>query len=89
MNPNPTLSIVVPLFNEEDNITLLQDEIARVVGEIDYELILVDDGSTDRTVERIRRDGRTRIVRMEKNSGQSAAMYVGIHAAKGEAADPA
>ncbi len=84
MISSPTLSIVVPLFNEEDNITLLQDEIAKVVAEMNYELILVDDGSTDRTVERIRRDKQTRIVRMHTNSGQSAAMYVGIHAAYGE-----
>jgi glycosyltransferase involved in cell wall biosynthesis len=80
----PTLSVVVPLFNEEDNIVLLQDEIAKAVSGIDYELILVDDGCTDRTIERIKRNEVTRILRLDRNSGQSAAMYAGIHAAKGE-----
>ena len=50
---------------------------------IDYELVLVDDGSSDETVARIVPDGRTRIVEFEKNTGQSAAMYAGLHAGKG------
>ncbi len=79
----PELSVVIPLFNEEDNVTLLQDEIERVLNGIDYELVLVDDGSQDQTVARIRRDKRTRLIRFEKNAGQSAAMFAGIHAAKG------
>ncbi len=82
MTPTPRLSVVVPLFNEEDNIGLLQDEIAKTLEGIDYELILVDDCSSDKTVERIKRDERTRVIRFERNTGQSAAMYVGMHAAK-------
>lgn len=81
----PALSVVVPLYNEEDNVGLLQEEIARVLDGIDYEVILVDDGSTDRTVERVKRGGRTRLLRFEKNAGQSAAMFAGIQAARGRA----
>lgn len=80
----PRLSIVVPLFNEEDNVRLLQEEIAKALEGEAYELVLVDDGSTDATVERVRRDAPTRLLELERNTGQSAAMYVGIMAARGE-----
>lgn len=80
---SPELSVVVPLYNEEDNVEPLQKEIAEVLEGIDYELVLVDDGSTDETVKRIKLDGRTRLVEFEKNTGQSAAMYAGLHAGKG------
>ncbi len=79
----PHLSVVVPLYNEEDNVAPLQKEIAEALAEIEYELILVDDGSTDETVARIERNDNVRILEFEKNSGQSAAMYAGIHAARG------
>ena len=45
----PQLSVVVPLFNEEENIPILQTEIERALEGLDYELILVDDASTDAT----------------------------------------
>ncbi len=83
-NTVPKLSVVIPLYNEEDNIVILQQEIERALSGIDYEVILVDDGSSDRTVERIKPNERTRLLRFEKNSGQSAAMYEGIQAAKGD-----
>jgi len=79
----PDLSIVVPLYNEAENVPILQTEIAKAMGGRDYELVLVDDGSTDGTRAAIERGARVRIIHMHKNSGQSAAMYVGIHAAKG------
>jgi len=80
----PFLSLVVPLYNEEDNVAPMQAEIAEALAEIDYELVLVDDGSTDSTVANIRRDSNVRVLEFEKNCGQSAAMYAGIHAARGE-----
>jgi dolichol-phosphate mannosyltransferase len=80
----PLLSIVVPLYNEEDNVAPLQAEIAKALTGIDYELVLVDDGSSDGTVSRIDRAPNVRVLEFVKNSGQSAAMYAGIHAAKGE-----
>ena len=47
---SPYLSVVIPLYNEEDNVAPLQEEIAAALGELDYELLLVDDGSTGGTV---------------------------------------
>jgi dolichol-phosphate mannosyltransferase len=78
------ISVVIPLFNEEDNIAGLQSELAAALAGIDHEVIFVDDGSKDRTLERIRRSPGTRILIFAKNTGQSAAMYEGVHAARGE-----
>jgi glycosyltransferase involved in cell wall biosynthesis len=78
------LSVVVPLFNEQDNVAELQREIAVALSSVDYELILVDDCSTDATLEKIDRTPQTRVIEFAKNTGQSAAMYSGIMAAKGD-----
>ena len=78
------LSVVIPLFNEEDNIAALQTELATALAGIEHEIIFVDDGSTDRTLERIHRTPGVRVLIFAKNTGQSAAMYVGINAAKGD-----
>ncbi|MBS0656979.1 MAG: glycosyltransferase family 2 protein [Verrucomicrobia bacterium] len=80
----PEISIVVPLFNEEDNIALLQQEIAAALSGRDYELVLVDDCSTDATRERIDRQPNVRVLEFERNAGQSAAMYAGMNAARGK-----
>ncbi len=79
----PSLSVVVPLFNEEENIPLLQSEIERALDGRDYELILVDDASIDGTVAAIRLLPQVRLLRFVKNQGQSAAMLAGIAAARG------
>ena len=84
MTPAPAISVVVPLYNEEGNVTQLQDQVAAALGGLDYELLLVDDGSTDATVARVRRDERTRLIEFAANAGQSAAMYAGLQAARGE-----
>jgi glycosyltransferase involved in cell wall biosynthesis len=78
------LSLVIPLFNEEDNVAPLQDELAAALKGREYELILVDDCSSDRTLERIQRGPGVRVIEFAKNTGQSAAMYAGIMAAKGD-----
>ncbi len=86
----PRLSVVVPLFNEEENVQPLYDEItAALEGVVDsYELVLVDDGSTDRTVERLRRicghDARVKGLRFRRNYGQTAAIQAGFDTARGE-----
>jgi dolichol-phosphate mannosyltransferase len=49
------LSIVVPLYNEEGNVKPLLDQINNALAEYDYEIVMVDDGSQDRTVELIKR----------------------------------
>jgi dolichol-phosphate mannosyltransferase len=82
--PSPTLSVVVPLFNEQDNVAQLQNEIDHALQGIDYELVLVDDGSTDDTLKNILRTPRVRVLAFAKNAGQSAAMHAGIHHARGQ-----
>jgi len=75
------LSVIVPLFNEEENIALLQSELSAALKELDYEIIFVDDGSGDRTVELIEPKANVRVIRFERNAGQSAAIYAGLEAA--------
>jgi len=78
------LSIVVPVFNEEENILPLTREVKKAFENAgyDYELVFVDDGSTDRTWEKIKEarqvDFRVRGLRHEKNAGQSAALWTGL-----------
>ncbi|PYL26618.1 MAG: glycosyltransferase, partial [Verrucomicrobia bacterium] len=79
-NP-PAVSVIVPLFNEEESMSSLQSELRTALGELHYEIIFVDDGSVDRTVERIEPAPHIRVIRFEKNTGQSAAIYVGLQAA--------
>ncbi len=80
------VSVVVPLFNEEENIPILQSELTGALAGLDYEIIFVDDGSSDRTVERIAPGPQIRVLRFEKNAGQSAAMYAGLQGARGATA---
>jgi glycosyltransferase involved in cell wall biosynthesis len=80
---SPAVSIIVPLFNEEESISILQTELSAALKDVDYEIIFVDDGSGDRTVERIESNMNVRVIRFEKNAGQSAAIYAGLKAARG------
>jgi len=80
---SPQVSVIVPLFNEEENVPILQAELRAALKAIDHELIFVDDGSADRTVEQIEAGPNVRVIRFEKNSGQSAAIYAGLEAAHG------
>ncbi|MBU1642258.1 glycosyltransferase family 2 protein [bacterium] len=80
------LSIVIPVMNEEDNIQPLLSAVYDSVKAFDYELILVDDGSSDRTIERIKElsNTRTRLLVFNRNSGQTTAMAAGIEIARGD-----
>jgi len=81
LNP-PEFSVVIPLYNEEDNVALLQSEIQKALSGRHYELILVDDGSTDETAKRVVKGQGVRLLRFSKNGGQSAAMIAGMRAAR-------
>ena len=59
---SPAVSVVVPLFNEEENVPILQGELTAALSGLDYEIIFVDDGSTDGTVQRGDRSGRLAFV---------------------------
>ncbi len=83
---SPAVSVVVPLFNEEENVPILQAELTAALNGLDYEIIFVDDGSSDGTVRRIAPDPRVRLVQFEHNGGQSAAMFAGLNSARGDVA---
>jgi dolichol-phosphate mannosyltransferase len=80
---SPEISVVVPLFNEEESISILQTELRTALSGLDYEILFVDDGSVDRTSERIEAAPNIRLIRFEKNAGQSAAIYAGLAATRG------
>jgi glycosyltransferase involved in cell wall biosynthesis len=86
--PHPHLSVVVPLFNEEANVPLLVGAVRDALGGgPSWELLLVDDGSTDRTAdlaETAGSDPRIRTVRLARNYGQTLAMQAGFDQAWGE-----
>jgi dolichol-phosphate mannosyltransferase len=82
------LSVVVPVHNEEDNVAPLIGEIrAALEGHYDYEVVYVDDGSTDQTLERLiglsREFGRLRVLRHRRCCGQSTALATGVDASRG------
>jgi glycosyltransferase involved in cell wall biosynthesis len=80
------ISLVVCVFNEEENILPLAEQIINALEGFDFEAIFVDDGSTDSTREKIReiKDNRFLIVELKKNYGQSSALQAGIDMATGE-----
>ncbi len=84
MPASPAISVVVPLYNEEGNVAELQRQIEAALASRDYEIVLVDDASTDNTLANILGGERVRVIRFEKNSGQSAAMHAGIHNSRGD-----
>ncbi len=90
MSSNPDISVVVPLYNEEESLAELVAWIDRVMNEnrLSYEIIMIDDGSSDgswREVERLRTHYATlRGISFARNYGKSAALYCGFEAAEGE-----
>jgi dolichol-phosphate mannosyltransferase len=78
------ISVVIPVYNEAENVAALQREITQALAGHAYEVVFVDDGSTDGTVSKILRDPTTRVIEFENNAGQSAAIHAGVHAALGD-----
>lgn len=80
------ISIVVCVYNEEDNIKPLVQAIKESIQDYDYELIYVDDGSTDQTLARLKSVmyDRLKVVQLRRNYGQSLALMAGIDAATGK-----
>jgi len=83
-------SIVIPVFNEQDNICRMYEAIQPIVGDLgpDYEIIFVDDGSTDKTLTELQTlahdDSHLKVVEFRRNYGQTAAMSAGIQHATGD-----
>lgn len=88
MNPITTdlLSIVVPLYNEQDNVVLLTQKINESLVGYSYEIIYIDDFSTDKTRKVVKDigDNRVHLIELKKNYGQSLALAAGIDHASGE-----
>lgn len=90
----PTLSIVIPIYNEEENIPKLYERLMDELEKIGktFEVILVNDGSSDASerslAEIAGKDSRFRIVNLRRNFGQTAAMMAGIDYASGDVIVP-
>jgi len=90
MSRQPQLSVVIPVCDEEGNIAPLLDELSAVLGAlgVPWEIICVDDGSTDGSFERLRDAQKSlpqlRVLRFARNCGQTAAFDAGFRHARGE-----
>jgi glycosyltransferase involved in cell wall biosynthesis len=84
------LSVVIPTYNEEENVPILYEKLKKILDGLgqDYEIIFVDDGSTDGTYQRLKQlaetDSRLKVIRFKRNYGQTAAMSAGFEHAKGD-----
>src|SRR5262245_16832927 len=83
------LSVVIPVYNEEENLPLLWPELREVLAPLalSYEATFVDDGSRDRSADIVRgfhdADPRVRLVRLKENAGETAATDAGFKATRG------
>jgi glycosyltransferase involved in cell wall biosynthesis len=89
MRVSPRLSVVVPLYNEEQNVVPLVTAVREAMSDTrDWELVLVDDGSGDRTSgfaeDLAQNDARIRVAKLARNYGQTQAMQAGFDLARGE-----
>ena len=84
------LSIILPVYNEEENVPVIYEELKSVLDKINknYEIIFIDDGSTDKTFEVLeklhKKNPKVKIIKFRKNFGQSAALQAGFDNCRGE-----
>lgn len=89
-NPQHYISVIIPVFNEEENVIPLAADLVKVLERMDtvYEVIFIDDGSTDSTFANLKKIRQQylniRIVKFTRNFGQSAAMQAGFDLARNE-----
>ncbi|HQY21756.1 MAG TPA: glycosyltransferase family 2 protein [Ignavibacteria bacterium] len=89
LNPNQKISVVIPLYNEEDSLQELSDSLKRTFDSLkcNYEVLFIDDGSTDNSFQKIkeinRKDNNFKCIKFRRNYGKSAALSKGFKAAKG------
>ena len=86
------ISIVIPIYNEEDNIEKLSESIIEAMLNINYEVLFINDGSTDNsahTIEEITKiHANFKLINLRRNYGQTAAMQAGFDNAEGEVVIP-
>jgi glycosyltransferase involved in cell wall biosynthesis len=89
VNEMPLISVVIPAYNEEGNVLPIYEAVRPSLGSFSYEIIFIDDGSSDSTAEQIRRlrarDSLVRLLRFGRNFGQQSALLAGLEAARGQA----
>lgn len=84
------LSVITPCYNEEQTVELFYEELIKYLPSIDldYEILFVDDGSKDKTLEKCKKlkekDSKIKVVSFSRNFGKEAAMYAGLSEAKGD-----
>ncbi|HVN27883.1 MAG TPA: glycosyltransferase family 2 protein [Candidatus Binataceae bacterium] len=82
------LSIVIPLFNEQGNLGPLHEELKNILADTSHEILFIDDGSTDASAEELRRikesDANVRVIRLARNTGQTAALQCGFSNSRGD-----
>lgn len=89
-----TVSLIIPVYNEEETIAYFLEKIDIIINNIDYsfEIIFIDDGSKDRTLDALlkarQKDSRIKILELSRNFGKELAMAAGFHAASGDAVVP-
>lgn len=90
-NKNKKISVVVPCYNEEESLPLFykeMDKVSKKMKQIDFEMIFVNDGSRDKTLEILRdlakKDDRVRFISFSRNFGKEAGMYAGLEAVTGD-----
>ena len=88
---NDIVSVVIPCYNEEESIPLFYNEINKElkdINNIDYELLFINDGSTDKTLDNIKKiskkDIKVRYISFSRNFGKEAAIYAGLEHSKGD-----
>lgn len=91
MSSKPNLSIIIPVHNEEGNIPELYERLYSTLSlpsliEITYEIIFIDDGSTDGTFEEIKKikNSKVKVIRFQRNYGKAAALSCGFKRSKGD-----
>src|SRR4051812_33590463 len=90
MNEAPYLSLVIPVYNEQENVPLLLQRVGGALAQLGqpFEVLIIDDGSTDQTPALLAEGQKTfpwlRVLRMAKNGGQSAAFHAGFNASRGQ-----
>ncbi|MDD4187236.1 MAG: glycosyltransferase family 2 protein [Bacilli bacterium] len=83
------LDVIIPVYNEEGNVKLLHKKLSETLIDLDYELIFINDGSIDKTADRLANiyeedKNHVKVINFSRNFGKDAAMYAGLTSAKAE-----